>query len=163
MHSLSFRQKTQAVCLIRLLNHRNNLLKCQGRLKTLSYKTLLLQQLQLGILRLLLTSLRYMQYQPFLFLFILFCFARVRIGLSRPLPSWSFIRFVSPFISFMVLFGFFILFRIFTTVQLQLAFTLPFPACSVFGSFVPSSLPRAPFTFAYLQQCRIYLLPPCYN
>ena len=83
MHSLSFRQKTQAVCLIRLLNHRNNLLKCQGRLKTLSYKTLLLQQLQLGILRLLLTSLRYMQYQPFLFLFILFCFARVRIGLSR--------------------------------------------------------------------------------
>ena len=34
--------------------------------------------------------------------FILFCFARVRIGLSRPLPSWSFIRFVSPFISFMV-------------------------------------------------------------
>ena len=122
MHSLSFRQKTQAVCLIRLLDHRNNLLKCQGRLKTLSYKTLLLQhtpttpdQLEVHVV------LAF----PLSFYTFLFCTSSDRF-VSRPLPSWSFIRFVSPFISFMVLFGFFILFRIFSTVQLQLAFTLSF-------------------------------------
>ena len=52
---------------------------------------------------------------PLSFYTFLFCTSSDRF-VSRPLPSWSFIRFVSPFISFMVLFGFFILFRIFTTV-----------------------------------------------
>lgn len=51
---------------------------------------------------------------PLYFYTFLFCTSSDRF-ISHPLPSWSFIPFVAPFISFMVLFGFFVLFRIFST------------------------------------------------
>ena len=73
---------------------------------------------------------------PLYFYTFLFCTSAERF-ISRPLSSWSFLRFVAPFINFMILFGFFILIPYFWSVA-SASFYPPFSSLLSFRQFCAS-------------------------